>query len=647
MLFRLEEVFKSYGAQEVLRGVSFQINPGDHAGIVGANGAGKTTVFRIISKLEEADSGQVIMARGLRSGVLAQQPSFEGGLSVREQALSVFKHLHDLEAEMSRLEHLMAEASGAELEQAMHDYSDARHTYELDGGFTYVARAETVLAGLSFNTADFDVPADHLSGGQKARLALAKLLLREPDLLLLDEPTNHLDLNAIAWLEEFLSSYKAAFVIISHDRFLLDRIATKIIEISRGRASVYPGNYTAYVKQRDEQNLAQARVYEKQQELISRTEEFIRRNLAGQKTKQAKSRRNMLERMERVEAVDEDNIANFRVSDLDGKKRRRSAIITHASGSTVLDVRDLVIGYPGKMLASGISFMLQPRERLGVTGPNGSGKTTLLKALIGQIQPLSGSINWVANLRLGYYDQELLSLDANSTPVETLVGVKRNGAGPLTPPPPEGELRNFLARFLFTGDDVFKPISALSGGEKSRLALARLIYSQPNVLVLDEPTNHLDIRSREALEMALGEYEGTIITISHDRYFLDKIATQILHVENGGAIRHVGNYLDFDEARKRAAKEPEPVQSPAPTQDKARPAKPKSAGKPGKASRTLSDVELEIAALEQEQSSLADRLSNPDSSWDVGHIAELGSRHTEIASKLEKLYTEWENVSSA
>jgi ATP-binding cassette subfamily F protein 3 len=646
MLLRLEEVYKSYGAQEVLRGVTFQVNPGEHAGIVGPNGAGKTTVFRIVSKVEEADSGQVVMAKGLRTGLLAQQPSFDGALSVREQALSVFHHLHALEAEMSRLEHLMAEATGAELEQVMHAYSDARHNYEVDGGFTYAARTESVLAGLSFKPAEFDLPADRLSGGQKARLALGKLLLEEPDLLLLDEPTNHLDLSAIAWLEDFLSSYKFGFVIISHDRRLLDKVATKIIEISRGRATVYTGNYSAYVKQREEQALTQARAYEKQQELITRTEDFIRRNLAGQKTKQAKSRRNMLERMERVEDVEQDRAANFRVSGSEDKKKQRGSSASRGSGSTVLSVSDLAVGYAGKILATGISFMLAPHERLGVTGPNGSGKTTLLKTLIGQLPALAGNINWVTNLRLGYYDQELLSLDPLSTPIETLAGIRPEGAGPSVAPKSEGELRNFLARFLFSGDDAFKPISALSGGEKSRLALARLIFSQPNVLVLDEPTNHLDIRSCEALERALAEYDGTIITISHDRYFLDKITTQILNIDNGVAIRHVGNYSDFDESSKVATEEPPPIWPKARPVQKKQPGKPATRGKGGKESRTLPLVEGEIAALEQEQSSLAERLSNPDSGWDLEHISEMGSRHTEISSKLKDLYQEWEEVSS-
>ena len=644
MLLRLEEVYKAYGAQEVLCGATFQVNPGEHTGIVGANGAGKTTIFRLIANREEPDAGQIIKARGLRIGVLPQQPSFDGLLSVREQALSVFHHLHALEARMHELEHLMSEATGPELEQAMHTYSDARHSYEVDGGFTYASRAESVLAGLSFKPTDFDSPADRLSGGQKARLALAKLLLEEPDLVLLDEPTNHLDLSAIRWLEEFLSGYKPAFVLISHDRLLLDRVANKIVEIARGRAAVYTGNYSAFIKQRDEQRLARARVYEEQQELIKRTEEFIRRNLAGQKTKQAKSRRNMLERMERVEADQDGETTNFRIGDEGKKKSRRASDAGHRAGASVLRVNDLSIGYDGKALVNRISFILQPGERLGITGPNGSGKTSLLKTLIGELPAITGDIDWAPSARLGYYDQELLSLDSGSTPIETLAAATGGGPSAIKS---EGELRNFLARFLFSGDDAFKPISALSGGEKSRLALARLIFSRPTVLVLDEPTNHLDIRSREALEAALAEFTGSIITISHDRYFLDKIVTQILNVEGGAAVHNFGDYEDFEEARNRVNEEARPAEVISRAAQKNQRSKPAPRGQSqGRPLRSTGVVEGEIAALEEELESLVGKLSNPDSSWDVDRISEMGSRHSEISSKLETLYKEWEEVSS-
>ncbi|HKP85396.1 MAG TPA: ABC-F family ATP-binding cassette domain-containing protein [Blastocatellia bacterium] len=624
MLFRLEGVRKSYGAQEVLRGVTFQINPSERVGLVGRNGAGKTTIFRLLTGREEADQGDVVLLRGLRVGLLEQQPAFDGDKTVRDEALSVFRELRAMESEMTRLEHLMAEATGESLDEAMHDYSDLRHRHEMEGGFTYTARAEAVLVGLGFKNDEMSQPADQLSGGQKARLALAKLLLAEPDVLLLDEPTNHLDVNAVEWLEDFLSEYKSAFVIISHDRFLLDRTATKIIEIDAGGATTYPGNYTAYVKQREERRLSQLREYEQQQEMIARTEEFIRRNIAGQKTKQAKSRRKMLEKIERVESVRDERAGNFK---LQGVAR---------AGDNVLAVSDMGVGYGAKALARGISFLLRRGERLGIIGPNGSGKTTFLKTINGELEPVEGGLTWGANVNAEYFDQELSSLDLSLVVVEELATV----APRATP----NELRSFLAKFLFTGDDIFKPVAALSGGERSRLALAKIIYSRANVLMLDEPTNHLDIPSREALEQALAEYPGTIITVSHDRYFLDKLATEILHFENGATTYHTGSYSDFyaEHHRKQTLSEGrEPKQRPASKPDKPRaksPAKPRS--------RAVAEIEREIHLLEREMAELSEKLSNPEADWGPDRYSEIGNRQEQISSQLDKLYAEWEQASN-
>ena len=624
MLFKLEEVYKSYGAAEVLCGVSFQINPREHVGLVGRNGSGKTTVFRLITRQEETDRGEVVLLKGLRIGLLEQQPTFQGDLTVRDEALTVFTAIRAMEAEMTRLEHEMSAATGEALDEVMHSYSDLRHAYEFAGGFTYHARAEAVLAGLGFSDSDFDRPAEQLSGGQKARLALAKLLLSEPDVLLLDEPTNHLDVNAVEWLEDFLSEYKAAFVIISHDRFLLDRTANKIIEMEGGRATVYPGNYSAYTKQREERRLVQAREYEEQQELIARTEDFIRRNIAGQKTKQAKSRRKMLERIERVEAVRDQRVGDFRLS---GVAR---------AGDNVLSVGDLSIGYGTDALASGVSLLLRRSERLGIIGPNGSGKTTFLKTLLGELQPLDGGLTWGANVNIEYFDQELSSLDLTSTVIEEI--------GAVAPRATPGELRSYLAKFLFTGDDILKPVMALSGGEQSRLALAKLIYSRANVLVMDEPTNHLDIPSREALERALAEYPGTIITVSHDRYFLDKLSTEILHFEGGSATYHTGSYSDFYAVhhQKQAVSE-EPAQRRRPATPAAKP-RPRAVDKERR--RAAEDIEQEIRMLEDELQELSEKLSSASSDWAPEQYAEIGGRQEEISSLLEALYREWQTAES-
>ncbi len=625
MLFRLEEVHKFYGAHRVLRGLTFQVNPSERVGLVGRNGAGKTTLFRLITKTEEPDEGQVFFLKGLRIGLLEQRPTFENTQSVREEALSVFSEFRGLEEEMSRLEHLMGELAGAELDEVMHTYSDLRHRYEIEGGFTYQARAESVLVGLGFKPEDFTQAADILSGGQKSRLALAKLLLTEPDVLLLDEPTNHLDVNAVEWLEEFLSEYKKAFVIISHDRFLLDKLATKIVEVESGRANVYTGNYSAFIRQREERQLAQMREYEKQQEMIERTEEFIRRNLAGQKTKQAKSRRNMLERLERVEAVGESQATNFKM---------QSVVRT---GDNVLAVSDLAVGYGTNKLASNINFLLHRGERLGVIGANGTGKTTFLKTIIGDLVPLAGGTTWGANVNLEYFDQELSNLDDRATVLEEMAV-----AAPRATP---GELRGYLARFLFTGDDIYKSVAALSGGERSRLALAKLIYSRANVLVLDEPTNHLDIPSREALENALHEYQGTIITVSHDRYFLDKIASEILFFEKGEVIHFNGRYSEFYEFRhhKQQTQQADAKQK---QQARTKQAIANASQKSKKRGRSIEQVETEIHSLETELAGLANQLANPAANWGAQEYAEIHSRQETLSTQLELLYQEWEEVSS-
>src|ERR671938_817280 len=445
---------------------------------------------------------------------------------------------------MHELEHRMAE-SPADLDAVLARYSDLQHEFERQGGFEYAARAEAILQGLGFERDTWATPTEILSGGQKNRLGLARLLLAEPDVLLLDEPTNHLDVAAVEWLEEFLASYKSAYVIISHDRYFLDRACTRIVEVENGKAVSYTGNYSDFLVEREERRDAQMRAYENQRQLIAKTEEFIRRNIAGQKTKQAKSRRKMLEKLERVDAVRPDQSSgNFQLQKVE------------RAGTYVLTVKDASIGYPGRVLAEGISFILRRGECLGIIGPNGSGKTTFLKTALGKLPQLAGEVRWGANVSVGYYAQQLDDLDARN---EIIMELRRVAPSTAT----AGELRSFLARFLFTGDDVYKHVRDLSGGEKGRLPPAQLIHSRVNVLVLDEPTNHLDIPSREALEEALDAYQGTIITISHDRYFLDRVATQILALDGlGGAEHYDGDYTEYHDWK--AAQKREALQEAAP-----------------------------------------------------------------------------------
>ncbi|MBD0373273.1 MAG: ABC-F family ATP-binding cassette domain-containing protein [Pyrinomonadaceae bacterium] len=636
MLFRLSDVFKSYGAQDVLRGASLQVNEGEHVGLVGRNGAGKTTIFRLISGSETPDKGDVVRARGLRLGLLEQHIHFDSGSTVHESALAAFGHLQQIEHEMHELEHRMAEATD-DLKRVLERYSELQIAFEREGGFEYTARAEAVLQGLGFTRETWTMETEKLSGGQQNRLGLARLLLAEPDVLLLDEPTNHLDVAAVEWLEEFLAAYPSAYVIISHDRYFLDRTSTRIVEVELGRASSYTGNYSAYLEEREVRREAQQRAYENQQHLIAKTEEFIRRNIAGQKTKQAKSRRKMLEKLERIEGVrPEQSSGDFRLKAVE------------RAGNQVLTVEDASVGYPGKVLATNITFTLKRGEALGIIGPNGSGKTTFIKTVMGKLPALAGEIKWGTKVEVGYYAQQLDDLDDRN---EIIMELRRVASSTAT----AGELRGFLAKFLFTGDDVYKHVRDLSGGEKGRLALAKLIYSRANVLVLDEPTNHLDIPSREALEEALDIYQGTIITISHDRYFLDRVATQILALDGAGGAEHYdGDYTEYHDwkARERAAaqsqaqkktEEERQVKRSAPgTAQQSN----KKKGKKKEPERDASKVEAEIAEAERRLASLSEEMGKPEVARAPERLAELNEEYGQTEERLQSLYQEWERVAA-
>jgi ATP-binding cassette subfamily F protein 3 len=631
MLFRLAEVAKSYGAQEVLRAVSFQINPGEHVGLVGRNGAGKTTILRLITGAESPDEGIVERMRGLKLGLLAQHVDFRGAETVTDAAMSVFARLHEVEARLRELEHQMTETGGDALDRVMHEYSDLQHEYEHAGGFTIHAKAEAVLLGLGFTKEDFSKPSANLSGGEKNRLGLARLLLLEPDILLLDEPTNHLDVQAVEWLEDFLSAYKSAYVIISHDRFFLDRTVGRVLELEFGRVDDYRGNYSQYLTLREERREAQARAYEQQQELIARAEDFIRRNIAGQKTKQAKSRRNLLARMERLENVQDPDTANFKL---------RPVVRT---GDQALVLDHLAVGFPTRTLARNITLTLRRGERLGIIGGNGTGKTTLLKTLLGKQPPLAGELRWGTNVNPGYYDQQLRMIDDSNTVIEELRSIAPSSVT-------DGELRGFLGRFLFSGDDVFKSVAALSGGEKGRLALSKLIWSGFNVLLLDEPTNHLDIASCEALEDALNDYDGTIITVSHDRYFLDRIATQILFFGDDGAEYFDGGYSEFYEAHHRAARS---LAEAARAEEDARRAaevKAKQAARksnPGKAKQkqpSAAEIENEISSVETELKELSALMSTDEIGRDHVRLFELNEKYQALDEQLQELYRRWEEA---
>lgn len=637
MLFRLSDVKKTYGGTEILRGVSFQVNPGEKVGLVGRNGAGKTTVFRLITGKESTDSGDVFKANGLKLGLLDQHVDFSTGETVHTAALSAFKEIHDIEAAMRALEKTMeTDHSDPILER----YAELQIAFEHADGFSYAARAEAILLGLGFTREMWSLNTATLSGGQKNRLGMARLLLSSADVLLLDEPTNHLDVNAVEWLENFLTEYDGSYVVISHDRYFLDRTTNRIIEIENGKAVTYTGNYSAFLEERALRREQQLREYENQQAFINKTQEFIRRNLEGQKTKQAKSRRNMLQRMDRLDAVvSEKHGGNF------GLKKVERA------GNNVLTVEELSIGYEEIRLASGIDLSLHRGEALGIIGANGTGKTTFLRTVLGEIRELDGEIRWGTKTNIGYYAQNLEELEPRNEVIQELRRV--------APLADNGELRSFLARFLFFGEDVFKLVGDLSGGEKGRLALAKLIYSQKNVLILDEPTNHLDIPAREALEAALDEYDGTIITVSHDRFFLDKIATQILAFEENGVEVFDGNYTgyhdwkaskksvrtdgssDVSNGSRRLAVTPRKESTNGENEERNKLSK----NQRDRIEKRIGEIESDIQMLESTIGSISAEIADPATSSDSSKLANATARLTNAETELSELYSEWESLS--
>ncbi len=632
MLFRLSDAEKSYGGNEILKGVSFQVNPSEKVGLVGRNGAGKTTVFRLITGQEAPDSGDVIKINGLKLGLLDQHVDFAEDETVHTAALSAFKEIHDMEAEMRRLEKTMETDHSAEV---LDRYADLQTEFEHADGFSYAAKAEAVLLGLGFPVETWTAHTSTLSGGQKNRLGMARLLLSSADVLLLDEPTNHLDVIAVEWLEDFLKAYEKTYVVISHDRYFLDRITNRIIEIDRGIAVTYTGNYSKYLTERELRREQQQREYENQQSLINKTEEFIRRNLEGQKTKQAKSRRTLLARMDRIEAVASEKAGgNFGLKQVE------------RTGNNVLTIEDLTIGYETKVLAKELNFSLHRGDALGIIGGNGTGKTTLVKTILGNIRELSGKMHWGTKTNIGYYSQNLEDLEPRNEVIQELRRV--------APSADNGQLRGFLAKFLFTGEDVFKNVSTLSGGEKGRLALAKLIYSHHNVLVLDEPTNHLDIPSRESLENALDEYDGTIITVSHDRFFLDKIANHVLSFEDNGTVTFFdGNYTDYHDWKAGAASglAAKPRISPTVMSEPGAAA----AGLPNtlsknqreKIEKRISQIEVEISKLEESSARLARDSSNPKIAGDYARLKLVTDEIAETDTRIKNLYEEWENLSAS
>lgn len=634
MLLRMTNISRVYGTQTILKDIDFRIDEKDRIGLIGANGAGKTTLFRIITGQDKdyEPEGDIYYHPDLKIGYLPQEVQFSGDESLFEEVLKAFSHLQESHELLRRLEHDMTEAEGERLEQIMTRYSQVMELYERQGGYSYENETREVLFGLGFSRDDLDLPAEVLSGGQKSRAALARLLLTHSNLLLLDEPTNHLDITATEWLERFLLNYQGALVVISHDRFFLDKVTTRTAEIEYQQLYLYDGNYTKYLDLKAERIEQELKAYELQQAEIKRQEEFIRRNIAGQKTKQAQDRRKKLERVERLNRP---NMAKKRLA-LNFKPDMRG-------GNEVLSVKWLKKSYGDRALFSDLHLSLRRLDRIGIVGPNGTGKTTFIRLIIGQEAADRGKIRIGQNITVGYYDQHMEGLNPTNRVIDEVWEVD--------PGLKMVEIRNFLGRFLFSGEDVFKVVGTLSGGEQSRVQLAKLILARMNFLILDEPTNHLDLPSRQALEDFLAEYDGTLLIVSHDRYFLDKVANRLLYFDGKEVTEYPGNYTDFVRRREleqemEAASRKETAELNEQKQQYLDRKKIQREREKRERSlrKRIADIEAELTTLEARQNEITDLLSDTEIYNDGSRVRDLNIEYDTILKRSMSLYEEWEDL---
>ena len=627
MLLSLENLRLSFGGRVLLDGASVALASGERVGLIGDNGTGKTTLFRIITGKQEVDDGQVTIARGASVGVLEQDPTFVAGHTVREEAELAFGHLHELSDRLRTLEHEMGE--GKDVSTA---YEEATHAFEQAGGFDWRHRLDAALEGVGLDKATWGAKVEVLSGGQRSRLALAKLLVREPDVLLLDEPTNHLDLAAIAWLEGFLGRYAGAVLIISHDRHLLDRACNRIVLLERRRLASYPGNYTSYLIQRETNELGQQRAREKQQADIAKQQEFIRRFKANQRARQAAGREKRLNRL-----LDSGDV----IEEVGGRSQINLKLGPAKDFGLAVAVENLAKGYDGRTLWRDVRFEAMCGERLGILGPNGGGKTTLLRCLLGEEPPDAGDVRWGSNLDVGYYDQKL----GDYNPQFTVLEEASTGV-----PPGEGRqrVRDLLGALLFRGNTVEKKMHVLSGGERARVALCKLLLKGCDVLVMDEPTNHLDIASREALEAALAGFGGTVICVSHDRYFLDKVTDRLLVVqppEGGGVIDFRGDFADWERQAEEASRPTKAkVVKPSPVVQKPKPTAAKKAdNKYLRPFGTVSTEQLEedITETEIAIAEAQDAFGDGQRMSDPAEAKRLQAEFAALTKKLEQMEAEY------
>jgi ATP-binding cassette subfamily F protein 3 len=617
----------SFGTDVILDNVNFTLQNNEKAGLVGVNGAGKSTLFKLITSALTPDSGDIFISKGLRIGYLDQNSGLESDNSIWAEMLLTYSSLTAMERKLKDLEIRISQEKNEDiLRSLMKEYDSLLERFSREGGYEYNSRIRGVLRGLGFEESQFELPIKVLSGGQKTRLALAKLLLEEPDLLLLDEPTNHLDITAIEWLEDFLKSYKKSVLVISHDRYFLDTVTTKTIELENCVCTTYNGNYSLYAKEKAVAREIRQKHYEQQQKEIARMEAFIEQQRRWNREKNiiaAESRQKAIDRMEKIDAPKK----------LPGsiKINFRSSIV---SGNDVLSVDKLTKAFPGKPLFNDISFDIKRNEKVFILGPNGCGKSTLLKILAGKLAQTSGEFEYGHKIVIGYYDQELEGLDDNNTVLEEVWNENEK----LT----HTQIRNVLAQFLFTGEDVYKTINILSGGEKSRVALTKLMLSGANLLLLDEPTNHLDINSREALEEALQNFDGTLLAVSHDRYFIRKLATRIIEMNGTGLSDYRGEYQYYLEHRinNSESKANGSGQTISAAKQEHLESKEEKARK-RKLEKQLKLCENEIKSVETRLSDIDKEMFDEASQSDHILLTKLSNEKAELEDRLEKLYEQW------
>ena len=641
MILACQNISKAFGTTEIIKNASFHIEEREKAALVGINGAGKSTLLKIIIGEMRADEGEVILSKGKTMGYLAQHQDLTGHLSIYQEVLTAKQNLIDMEERLRQMESDMKTKSGAALDELLSTYTRLSHTFELENGYAYRSEVVGVLKGLGFSESDFEKQVDSLSGGQKTRVALGRLLLQNPDLIILDEPTNHLDMTSIAWLETYLLNYKGAVLIVSHDRYFLDRIAGKVIEIDQSKATTFMGNYSDYAVKKEQLRVAAWNAYMNQQRDIKHQEEVIEKLKSFNREKsikRAESREKMLDKIEVIEKPSEVRT--------DMKLTLTPLIL---SGNDVLTVEHLSKSFDSHKLFTDVNFEIKRGEHVAIIGDNGSGKTTLLKILNGLVPADQGTFRLGSNVEIGYYDQEHHVLHSEKTLFEEISDDY--------PYLNNTQIRNVLAAFLFTGEDVFKRISDLSGGERGRVSLAKLVLSNANFLILDEPTNHLDIMSKEILEDALNGYEGTILYVSHDRYFINRTAHRILDLTEGQFISYVGNYDYYLEKHDTVmaaieASTPQSADADNTAATKAAESEVKLDWKAQKEEQArlrkkendLKKCEEKIAELEARISEIDTEMSDPAIGTQVAKLQELTKEQTSCQEQLEKLYEQWEEL---